>query len=364
MPKLVLPHSKQPPAILPATDDPAACIAMSSPAVALPAPVCIVPCANNLGEGVIWNHLRRVVMWFDITARRFYTYAPHAVHAGNTQQYQLPVMASAAMLTNNPDKLLFSSERGIELFSFTDGTVQPVFVWEGEATYNRSNDGKGAPDGSFWVSSMHKTAAAATATGALYRVYAKTPPRQITPAALKAVLQVEQLKTKLKIPNALCFNNTTGYFTDTPTQIISRIETPATVTSKNFEHRTAPWLHTQTCGGNPDGATLDADGRLWNARWGNGEVHVYDISRAAAVTPLLHGKLPCSQPSCVAFGAASTAADAPLDTLYITTAREKLSAAALATEPLAGGLFVISLSAQNINGVTEPVFAQTSPPSP
>jgi hypothetical protein len=81
--------------------------------------------------------------------------------------------------------------------------------------------------------------------------------------------------------------------------------------------------------GIPDGLTLDADGCLWVAVFGTGEVRRYtpdgDLDTVI--------RLPVDQPTSMAFGGRD------LSTLYITTAREALTTAQVATQPHAGDIF-------------------------
>ena len=78
------------------------------------------------------------------------------------------------------------------------------------------------------------------------------------------------------------------------------------------------------------GAVVDAEGQLWLALWGAGRVVRLDHDGRIVAEIIL----PVSQPSCPAF------AGERLERLYITSAREGLSEAELAGQPLAGGLFV------------------------
>ena len=83
----------------------------------------------------------------------------------------------------------------------------------------------------------------------------------------------------------------------------------------------------------PDGAVVDAEGFVWNAQWGAGSVIRFaPDGRVDRVV-----KVPVSRPTCPALGGKD------LKTLYITSAREGLTAEQLAQEPLAGGVFAIDV---------------------
>lgn len=81
--------------------------------------------------------------------------------------------------------------------------------------------------------------------------------------------------------------------------------------------------------GLPDGAAVDSEGGYWCAIHGGGRLRRYTAEGHLDEEVAL----PVSQPTMCAF------AGAGLDTLYITTASDKLSAAQLQREPLAGGIF-------------------------
>jgi sugar lactone lactonase YvrE len=89
---------------------------------------------------------------------------------------------------------------------------------------------------------------------------------------------------------------------------------------------------------------MDADGCLWNARYGGSAVvRVTPDGRVDRVV-----ELPVSQPTSCAFGGAR------LDELYITTASQRLDAAALAAQPAAGAVLVVRPGA---SGIPEARFA-------
>jgi sugar lactone lactonase YvrE len=78
-----------------------------------------------------------------------------------------------------------------------------------------------------------------------------------------------------------------------------------------------------------DGMCVDADGCLWTAIWGTGEVRRYTPDGALERTLAM----PVSQPTSCAF------AGPELDVLVITSAWHRLAPAQRAAEPHAGGIF-------------------------
>jgi len=88
-------------------------------------------------------------------------------------------------------------------------------------------------------------------------------------------------------------------------------------------------------GGLADGLTLDAEGCLWLAVWGSGELRRYTPGGTLDTVV----RLPVSQVTSVAFGGAD------LGTLYITTARENFTPADLREQPHAGDIFACTAGA-------------------
>jgi sugar lactone lactonase YvrE len=96
--------------------------------------------------------------------------------------------------------------------------------------------------------------------------------------------------------------------------------------------------------GYPDGSTVDAEGFLWNAEYAGGRLVRYApdgrIDRTIA--------MPVSRPTSCAFGGPK------LDVLYVTSARQRMTAEEIQREPMAGGLFALEVG---IKGLPEPRFA-------
>ncbi len=81
--------------------------------------------------------------------------------------------------------------------------------------------------------------------------------------------------------------------------------------------------------GYPDGATVDAEGFIWSARWeGSCVLRIDPKGRIDRVV-----EIPASRVTCPVFGGPE------LDTLYLTTSRAHVSAETLQRYPNQGGVF-------------------------
>src|SRR5690606_20287098 len=96
--------------------------------------------------------------------------------------------------------------------------------------------------------------------------------------------------------------------------------------------------------GKPDGLTVDAEGFVWSAHWDGWCVTRYDPE--GKVERVIN--LPVPRPTSCVFGGPD------LQTLFVTTARIRLSAAQLADAPLSGSVFAIDTG---IKGLLDPMFA-------
>lgn len=285
-----------------------------------------IPAGCVLGEGPVWDH-RESCLWFtDIQSAQLLRLDwPSA----QLTRYDLPERLGSLGLTADPAQLVCAFASGYALYTPASGACEWLAKTEPEYRGIRMNDGRTDRQGRFWAGSMvEKRKLAGGASGTLYRLDG--------PDAAPA-----ELRGGIAISNAISFapDGTALYFTDTLTQEILRFPLdPATGALGE------PASFAKLSGGAyPDGADVDADGRLWNAEWGSGRVTAYnpDGSHYAQV------ELPVSQVSCVTFGGAA------LDLLFVTTAREGLSEEQLAREPQAGDLFVYRTG---VRGLPAPVW--------
>ncbi len=277
--------------------------------------------ACTLGEGPLWHPLREQLFWFDIPKGLLIC---SNILGGQQRQWNFGEPASAAGWIDE-DTLVVATSSGLHRFDIASGRWDTIAGLEAQNDSTRSNDGRIAPDGSFWIGTMACDLAAKK--GAFYRYHAGS---------------MTQLIGSVSVPNATCFSpdGRTAYLADTFNQIIWKWA---------LDENGAPMgeyeTHIDLRGDNlnPDGAVCDSEGYLWNAQWGASRVARYAPDGTLDSTI----ELPVSQPTCPAFGGND------LKTLYVTSAKEGLSAAELEKQPDAGKVFMISV---DVPGLAEHPF--------
>ncbi|WP_086617111.1 SMP-30/gluconolactonase/LRE family protein [Erythrobacter tepidarius] len=284
----------------------------------------IIPAQCALGEGPVWDH-RLGCLWFtDIAAAQLLRLDwPSAA----LTRFDLPERLGSLGLTDDPAQLICAFASGFALYTPATGACAWLCKTEPDYRGLRMNDGRIDREGRFWAGSMVEDSTLA-------------PPEQATLYRLDGE-SATAVRRGIAISNAIAFapDGTVLYFTDTPTQVIERYQldpaTGALGAAEIFARLTGNAY--------PDGADVDAAGRLWNAEWGSGRVTAYnsDGSRFVQI------ELPVSQVSCVTFGGADC------NLLFVTTARTGLSDEALAKEPQAGDLFVYRAG---VTGLPAPVW--------
>ncbi len=287
------------------------------------APDQILPYANLLGEGPVWDSARGRLLWTDIQARRLYSLDPAT---GATRSMETPERLGALALINSaPDRVLAAFETGFGVFDLEHGAVHWLHQPEIGRTGRRFNDGRVDRQGRFWAGTMvEEEALAGQNTAQLWRV------------GLDG--RVSAHRSGIGISNGICFSpdGRILYFADSPRQIILAFDLDIETGDISGER-----LFAEVAQGYPDGATVDAEGCVWSACWGAGRVVRY-APDGRAIGALA---VPASQPTSIAFGGPD------LTTAFVTSARDELDATALAGQPHAGDLFVFDL---DIQGLPEP----------
>ncbi len=277
-----------------------------------------------LGEGPTFDPHTNTAYWFNILGKELHELN---VSTGEKRVHSLPVICSVLARIDEARQAI-ASEDGIYIRDIKSGAMELAVPIERELSNMRSNDGRVHPSGAMWFGTMAKNDEGREGAGSIYHVAGTT---------------VTKIFSGISIPNAICFSpdGATGYFVDTIENIMKAV---ALDPSTGLPVSDAVVFSDER--GNPggcDGSVCDADGNIWNARWGAGEVQVY--SPTGEKTAIY--KLPTSQTTCPAFIGANA------DRLLVTSAKENMDADQLAREPQAGFTFDLGIT---VNGRFEPDF--------
>jgi sugar lactone lactonase YvrE len=263
-----------------------------------------------VGEGPFW-HARRL-FWVDILRSSLHSCDETGSRA---EVRSLPSHLGAAAPWN--DGFIAATQQGVGIVSaqgdFTLLADSPTL-----GVNLRCNDGKLDPAGRFWFGTTDYEFK--PGSGALYRVARDNSVREIA--------------NGLILPNGLDWDERAErfYFIDTFTHRVVVFDFDM-VSGEVANRRVAFELPREW--GLPDGMSRDLFGRLWVAFWGGSRVVAFDPNSGQ---PLAMVQVPTRLTSSCCLGPDG-------QTLYITTARNTLSADVLREEPLAGSVFRAALPA-------------------
>src|SRR5690606_7878807 len=169
---------------------------------------------------------------------------------GDVRVHDLPVMASALAFID-ADRQLLVTEIGLQIRDVTTGRLTMHRPVDADNPLTRSNDARVHPSGALWFGTMALTEE--KGAGAILR-YFKGEVRTLFPG--------------IGIPNSICFSpdGSVAYYADTAINILMRVACdPAT----GLPLGEPEVFHDQRGDkGGLDGSVVDAEGVLWNARWG------------------------------------------------------------------------------------------------
>ncbi len=282
-----------------------------------PAITCILEAKNKLGEGCLWDVEGQCLWWLDIAPiSKLHVLDPVT---GATRHWTFPMIMTCFALARN-NQMLIGGEHGLYFFDPATGALKDFARPEIDRPQNRGNDGACDASGRFWFGTMQQNIAAdgtdvdiTQDSGGLYRV------------GQDGVSKL--MFDDVGVSNGPCWSpdNKTFYFSDSKAQIIWAFDYDLA----HGELSNPRVFNDTKANGYPDGATVDAEGYVWSARWDGSCVLRFDpkgrIDRIV--------DMPVTRPTCVVFGGPE------LSTIYVTSSAANLGADVLKHHPLQGGVF-------------------------
>ena len=281
----------------------------------------LVDCQNFLGEGVQWNEEDQRVYWTDIHGCKILSCLEDG---SDLKQIDLPDKLGSFVF-DKAGKIVAGFADGIYHFDQETGQRELVQQVETEFPTTRLNDGRCDRQGRYVVGSVEEG--------------------DMAPFCNTYIYDGEKVRTIIKkfgCANSITFSpdGKKMYFADTAEKHIYVYDYDE-VTGTPGARKIFATLGEDE--GYPDGSCVDAQGGVWNARFGGSGVQRYDSEGK----PDVFVQVTIPKVTCACLGGKN------LNKLYITTAKLGLSDEELEKYPLAGGLYVVETEYE---GLFEPRF--------
>ena len=283
----------------------------------------VVDCRNQLGEGIHWNPRDGRVWWTDIEGQTLWSYDPVA---RETERFETPGRIGC-FAPRHRGGIVAAFADGFAYYDVSSGSRTDIAAFEPDNPNTRLNDGRTDRQGRLIAGGVNEK------TGAAISTVVRFDPDGAVNILIEGV----------SCANGTCFSpdGRTMYFADTPTRtMVAYAYDPdsgglgARRVIANFEDQP----------GAPDGSCVDAEGYIWNAQWGGHRLVRFGPS--GGIDRVV--EVPVANPTCCAFGGPE------LDTLFVTSAREEMSAQQLEAEPSAGSMFAFK---PGVRGLLDTSFA-------
>ena len=285
----------------------------------------------GVGEGPVWDADLQRLFWVDITGKTVHVFSPAT---GESQSWASGDFPTALAIARDGKRALVALAGGMAWLDLARGAIT-LLGNPDTMDGNRLNEGKCDPQGRFWTGSMQSNLNPDGSerkmdchSGALFRV---------DPDGSSTCMTAHEFG----ISNTLAWapDGRTMYFADTLRNAIFAYDWDADE-GHIFNRR----VHLEGFDrGAPDGSAMDADGCLWNARFGGS--CLIRITPRGEVDQIV--EVPVTNPTSCTFGGEG------LGTLFVTSAQFTLSEAQLANNPLEGA--VLSATA-GVSGVPDHRF--------
>lgn len=278
----------------------------------------LISSEDVLGECPVWDPRQSELLWTDIHGKRL-----HRLADGATEPVTIGLdRRLCSFAVTDTGLLLAAFDTGLGLLDRQTGATEWLVDVEADRPETRCNDGRPDRNGNFVFGTMVEDDDPDTPAGHYYH--------------WSAARGLVHLYRGARITNGLCFgaDGLIVHYGDSSKGVLWRAR---------YHPQHALFIEDEVFVGHdvidgaPDGACVDTDGNVWNARWG--------ASGVAGISP--DGKLvafvdvDAPNVSACAFGGPN------LDRLYITTAREHLEP----SHPqwsTSGSLYVADVGAQGL----------------
>ncbi|HEY5411917.1 MAG TPA: SMP-30/gluconolactonase/LRE family protein [Caulobacteraceae bacterium] len=284
---------------------------------------------TTIGESPLWCAAERALYWVDIKRPALYRFEPSG---GAYRTWALTSdVGGFALLKCRPGALV-ALRYGLHHLDFATGALALLAQSPFDPTLFRFNEGACDVNGRFWIGVMFD-------------------PLEPSGRKEKGLLHSYTLNGGLRAESDLSdLHNGMAWSSDGRTFYLSH-----SYERRIFAHNYDPEAGLMEKGGLlatlpealgiPDGAAVDAEGGYWTACHGGGRLRRFHPDGSVDRDVML----PVSQPTMCAFGGEN------LDELYVTSARDKLSAGQLKEEPLAGAILRLRPGER---GAVRPVYVR------
>lgn len=263
----------------------------------------------QLGEGACWHPGWKKFLYVDINGKCL-----GAVDPVSKEVSELTLAKKiSAVFTSSDNKLIVALEDAIAVMEMSSGEITEIIAVEKEIPLNRCNDGACDAAGRLWIGTMNINAEANV--GSLYCFDGN---------------ELRKMIAGTTVSNGICWSpdNKVMYYIDSFDYNIKAYDYDVN-TGDITNERVVVTIHDK--GFTPDGMCADEEGNLWVAIWGGGCVNCYHPGSGNLIAQVL---VDAPLVTNCAFGGKDN------QQLFITTAREGLSADELQKYPLSGSLFI------------------------
>ncbi len=253
---------------------------------------------NTLGESPAWAAREQALYWVDIPEKRLLR-----LKNGVVKSWELPELVSAVVPRASGGVVLTLAQR-VVLFDPETGSLETLCHADSNPV-NRSNDARCDLLGRLWLGTMQNNFDSG-GNG-----------REITQSS-GGLFRIDGDGTSLEMLSDIGISNGLAWSPDSKTMYFAdSLKAQMYAFDFNLEHGTISnkSLFSNLERGVPDGSSIDAQGFLWNARWGAGCLLRFDPN--GVLDRVI--ELPVTQPSSCTFGGQN------LEILYVTSARTGLT---------------------------------------